>query len=334
MDADTALALLQRMKRIRRVEEAIAERYAEQQMRCPTHLSIGQEATAVAATHPLGPHDLVVGTHRAHAHYLAKGGDLKALLAELYGRVTGCSRGKGGSMHLVDRRVGFVASTAIVGGTIPLGAGLALAMQMRQQATLACVFLGDGAVEEGVFYETLNFAAVRRLPVLFVCENNRYSVYSPLAVRQPAGRRIHAMATAIGVPGHAYDGSDVTQMVALFEAVTAQVRAGAGPRLIELATYRWREHCGPNYDNHLGYRSEEEFQSWLARDPLAHFERQCLETAVVDLPGLEAMEAHIRAEIEEAFEYARASAFPPATETFLHLYQDTDGAPEIPWVDD
>jgi pyruvate dehydrogenase E1 component alpha subunit len=185
---DLSLVLLHEMIRIRFVEEEIARRYGENKMRCPVHLSVGQEAVAVAAGKALRVDDMAVSGHRAHAHYLGKGGNLTAMLAELMGKASGCSGGKGGSMHLIDESVGFMGSTAIVAGTVPVGVGLAYGMKLAATDQVACVFLGDAVAETGVFYESLNFAALKSLPVLFVCENNLYSVYTPLHKRQPEGR--------------------------------------------------------------------------------------------------------------------------------------------------
>ena len=187
------------MLRIRMTEEAIAERYTENKMRCPTHLSIGQEAISVGVCSNLTKNDFVLSTHRAHAHYLAKGGDLKRMIAELYGKKTGCSKGMGGSMHLIDKSVGFMGSTAIVGNTIPVAVGLGLSLKLKKEDGLSCVFFGDGAIEEGAFYESINYAVVHKLPVLFICENNLYSVYSGLTVRQPQGRKIYEMVDAMGI---------------------------------------------------------------------------------------------------------------------------------------
>ena len=184
MKTDLARQLLFSMKRIRMIEEAIAARYPDGKMRCPTHLSIGQEAVAAIAGILFADVDMAVSSHRAHAHYLGIGGNLNAMIAELYGKATGCSGGKGGSMHLVDRSVGFAGSTAIVANTIPVGVGIALAMKIKDSTGICCVFLGDGAVEEGVFYESVNFTALHKLPVIFLCENNFYSVYSPLSRRE------------------------------------------------------------------------------------------------------------------------------------------------------
>ena len=240
------------MLRIRLVEESIANKYSEQKMRCPTHLSIGQEAIAVGVCSNLTNEDQVLSTHRAHAHYLAKGGCLNSMLAEVYGKVTGCSRGMGGSMHLIDKSVGFMGSTAIVGNTIPVAVGSALAMKINNKSSISCVFFGDGATEEGVFYESINFAIVRKLPVLFICENNFYSVYSGLEVRQPKERRIFEMVRAIGIEANYGDGNNVLEVSELTKAARDKIMSGQGPQFLEFDTYRWREHCGPNYDNDIG----------------------------------------------------------------------------------
>ncbi|MFH1309967.1 MAG: thiamine pyrophosphate-dependent dehydrogenase E1 component subunit alpha, partial [Candidatus Omnitrophota bacterium] len=232
------------MKRIRFTEETIARRYNEWKMRCPTHLCTGQEAIAAAAGLALRKDDFVVSTHRAHGHYLAKGGNLKKMIAEIYGKASGCSGGKGGSMHLIDKTVGFMGSTAIVGGTIPIAVGLALSIQLHGTDQISCTFFGDGAVEEGVFYESVNFAALKKLPVLFICENNFYSVYSPLKVRQPEGRKIYKMVEAIGIPSEQIDGNNAPEVYHKLKLAARSIRKGEGPRFLEFLTYRWREHCG------------------------------------------------------------------------------------------
>ena len=272
MNAELSQRLLHDMMRIRAVEEAIVVRYSEQKMRCPVHLSIGQEAPSAAAAWYC-VHDLAVSGHRAHAHYLAKGGDLSAMIAEIYGKATGCACGKGGSMHLVDERAGFMGSTAIVGGTVPVGVGLALAKWLAKGDDIVCIFIGDAVLETGVFFESANFAVLRRLPVLFLCENNLYSVYSPLTVRQPSGRSLAGVAAGIGLSTSSGDGNDVQAAHDLIAAAVGKIRAGGGPQFVELATYRWREHCGPLYDNDIGYRTVEEFEKWKLRDPVAAFHR-------------------------------------------------------------
>ena len=320
MSSDLSRHLLREMMRIRAVEETIAERYSEQKMRCPTHLSIGQEAPAAAAGAVLLATDMAVSGHRAHAHYLAKGGNLPAMIAEIYGKVTGCSRGKGGSMHLVDETVGFMGSTAIVGGTVPVGVGLALSRAIAARGEIVCIFMGDAVMETGVFYESANFAAVHRLPVLFVCENNLYSVYSPLEVRQPKGRSLADTAAAMGLAAVSGDGNDVLASYDLIKAAADRARSGQGPQFVELATYRWREHCGPNYDNTIGYRSEAEFEAWKALDPILRLTRALLLDGTIDQSWIEALTRNIRGEVEDAFDFAETSPFPPASDAFTDLY--------------
>jgi len=312
------------MLRIRRIEEAIAERYKEQKMRTPVHLSIGQESIAAAVGYQLTHEDYCVSTHRAHAHYLAKGGSLKAMIAEIYGKVTGCSRGRGGSMHLIDTSVGFMGSTAIVGNTIPIGVGLGLSLKLSGKNNISCIFLGDGAIEEGVFFESLNIAVLKKLPVLFICENNRYSVYSPFSKRQPQQRKIYEIATAMGVASHYGDSYNVLETYDHVHQAVTSIREGHGPYFLELETYRWREHCGPNYDNDLGYRAEDEFLSWKKRDPIEQFKNFLIEKNLLSTDQLQEMEERIFQEIQATFEFAELSEFPDPTEAITgHYYEKT-----------
>jgi TPP-dependent pyruvate/acetoin dehydrogenase alpha subunit len=314
--------LLSQMMRIRLVEEAIAYRYAEGKMRCPTHLSIGQEAVAAAVGQALRIDDFAVSTHRAHAHYLGKGGNLNAMIAEIYGKATGCSKGRGGSMHLIDLSVGFQGSTAIVGNSIPIGVGLGLSVQLQNTDQVSCVFLGDGSIEEGVFYESANFSAVKKLPVIFICENNLYSVYSPLCVRQPEGRRIHEMVRAMGLSVNHGDGNDVEYVYTSVAQAIHKIRSGGGPQFLEFDTYRWREHCGPNYDNDIGYRSESEFEDWKLKDPIIAYQGQLLKQNTLTKDDLIAIERKINDEIAIAFDFAERSPFPSPQDAFTHLYKD------------
>lgn len=323
MSAELSKKLLFQMKRIRCVEETIAARYPEGKMRCPTHLSIGQEGVAAAIGIALRKDDLAVSGHRAHAHYLAKGGNLRAMIAEIYGKVTGCARGKGGSMHLIDESVGFMGSTAIVGGTVPVGVGLGYGLKVKGGDQVSCVFLGDAVAETGVFLESLNFAALKRLPVLFVCENNMYSVYSPLSVRQPAGRKISDIAAAIGVPAVRGDGNDAEGVHESAVVVLRAIREGSGPRFMELETYRWREHCGPNYDNDIGYRSEAEFLQWKARDPIENLQSKLLAQGALSDADLGKMQDDIKREIADAFDFAESSPFPDLDEAAADVYTAT-----------
>jgi pyruvate dehydrogenase E1 component alpha subunit len=254
---DRIKSLYRAMLRIRRIEEAIAERYAEQEMRCPVHLSIGQEAIAAGVCAALAPQDGVFSGHRAHAHYLAKGGDLTAMLAEIYGKAEGCCKGIGGSMHMIDLAAGFLGAVPIVGATVPLAVGAAWAAKLRGENRVITVFFGDGTFEEGVVYESINFAVLHRLPVLFVCENNLYACYTRLSTRQPE-RPIHAVAAAWGCNATAVDGNDALAVLDVASKMVSGLRAGNQPAFIECSTYRWLEHCGPNVDDDLGYRPKTE----------------------------------------------------------------------------
>lgn len=303
------IELYRAMSRIRLVEERIADQYSKQEMRCPVHLSIGQEAVAAGICAELLGGDLAVSGHRAHAHYLAKGGDLRAMMAEIYGKESGCSHGKGGSMHLVDLDAGFLGSTPIVGSTIPIGVGAAFSARQRGEDRVVAVFFGEAGVEEGVWHESVNFAALRELPVVFVCENNLYSVYTPLGPRQPANRTPTDVAGGHGIETAAGDGNDVVEVARLASRAVDHARCGRGPVFLELATYRWREHCGPNYDNDLGYRTSEEFEQWRARCPLNR-SRVALLAEGTPESELETMAGEIEREIDEAFEFARSSPFP------------------------
>ena len=316
------LELLKRMIRIRLVEEALANRYPEQQMRCPVHLSIGQEAVAAGVCAALEPRDRLLSTHRAHAHYLAKGGDLRAMIAEIYGKADGCTSGRGGSMHLVDLSVNMMGSTPIVGGTLPVALGFAFASWQAGTDELTAVFFGEGATEEGVFAECLNFAALKRLRVLFVCENNLYSVYSPLSVRQPPERDRGAIARAHGIAAFAGDGNDAEEVYRLTADAVRHVRAGGGPAFLEFSTYRWREHCGPNFDNDLGYRTTEEYESWRTRCPVERQQARLLSSGLADAASLAAWRGECAAEIEDAFVRAKAGAFPDPDTLLDHVYAE------------
>ena len=296
------------MLRIRLVEESIANKYSEQKMRCPTHLSIGQEAIAVGVCSNLTNEDQVLSTHRAHAHYLAKGGCLNSMLAEIYGKVTGCSKGMGGSMHLIDKSVGFMGSTAIVGNTIPVAVGLALEKKLTRKKSIACVFFGDGATEEGAFYESVNFAIIHSLPILFICENNLYSVYSGLEVRQPMDRKIYKMVRAMGISAQHANGNDVEEVARKVKDAKTMILKSGGPQFLEFDTYRWREHCGPNFDNNIGYREESEFLKWKKKDPLKNFYSENSQKYIdrkIDT---------ISQEIDDAHQFADDSKFPTLQE--------------------
>jgi TPP-dependent pyruvate/acetoin dehydrogenase alpha subunit len=315
------LNLYQNMLLIRMAEEEIAKQYKFGKMRCPTHLSIGQEASATGVGMALKNSDLAVSTHRAHAHYLAKGGSLKRMIAEIYGKATGCCKGKGGSMHLIDRSVGFEGSTAIVGNTMPIGVGLGLSLKLDSKDSVSVVYCGDGSIEEGVFYESINFAVTKKLPVLFVCENNSYSVYSPLKVRQPKGRKIYEMVAAMGIETRYEDGNDVRKVNQLTNHAIASIKKTGSPFFIELETYRWREHCGPNFDNDIGYRSEDEYLEWKKRDPIKLFEKALIKEKIANKVKLNTIKKNTRLRVQEAFIYAEKSPFPDSNKAFESMFK-------------
>lgn len=250
------LDLLKKMMFIRGIEEELAKRYSEQEMRCPMHLCIGQEAIAVGVCENLNINDKMFSNHRAHGHYLAKGGSAEKLVAEIYGKETGCCGGRGGSMHLIDLSVGFMGATPIVGGTVPLAVGAAWALKLKNKNDVAVIFLGDGCFEEGVVHESLNFSVLHKLPIIFICENNNFSVYTPRNLRQP-DRPIYKIAESHGLNSRLIDGNNIQQVIEHSNEMIELARSGDGPQFMECVTYRWREHCGPDFDDHLGYRSNE-----------------------------------------------------------------------------
>jgi pyruvate dehydrogenase E1 component alpha subunit len=320
MTTDFRERLLRDMVRIRRVEETLAELYPAGEMRTPTHFSIGQEAVAVGVCGALRRDDVVYSGHRCHAHYLAKGGDLHGMVAELYGRETGCARGRGGSVHLNDPDVGVIASSAILGQTMAVAVGTALAFTMDGRDQLAVTFFGDGTVEEGIFHETLNFAVMRRAPVLFVCENNGFSTHTRLEVRQPASVSIHARAASYGMPSRLVDGNDVFAVHAAAREAVAHARGGAGPFFLECTTYRWREHVGPQWDYDKGYRTKAEVDAWIDRCPIRRASERLLSEGVSTPERIAAMGRASQIEVDEAVAAARAASYPAVEDLTLGTY--------------
>jgi TPP-dependent pyruvate/acetoin dehydrogenase alpha subunit len=302
------------LRRIRRVEEEVARAYPSDSIRSPIHLSIGQEAVAVGACAELERGDVVFCTYRGHAAYLAKGGDLRRMLAELFGKATGCAKGKGGSMHLVDVANGVMGASAVVGTTIPHAVGYAYAVKMARRRAVVVSFFGDGATEEGVFDESLNFAALKRLPLVFVCENNGYAIHTPLLKRQPADN-ICERARSHCIPAERL-GNDVLLIHERIGRAVRALRGGEpGPFLFECVTYRLREHVGPGEDFHLGYRDRSEAAPFVRDDHVARL------ALLLDPGRREAVDRQVEEEIRSAFDFARSSPFPAAEE----LLEDVAG---------
>lgn len=308
------------MLRIRRIEEAIEQRYHEDQMKTPIHLVIGQEAAAVGCCSALRSTDLVYTSHRTHGAYLAKGGDLKAMLSEMHCRINGCAGSRGGSMHLIDKAAGVAGTSAIVGGAVPIAVGAALAAQMKGDDRVVVTFLGDATTEEGVTSESLNFAALKKVPVLFFCENNFYSVQSPLETRQPPGRELHRWAAAHEVRACLVDGMNVLAVRDAVAEAAAHARAGAGPSFIEARVYRLRAHGGAGDDSQTGYRDPAERDLWGVIDPVTMFGEYLRRTGLLDERTFDVMEREIQHEIAEAFEHALASPHPEEADLQRHVY--------------
>jgi len=313
------LSLYFEMLRIRRVEEEIARKYPQQEMRAPVHLCIGQEAPAVGVSANLRPLDQALSGHRSHGHYLAKGGDLRSMISELYGKVTGCCRGRGGSQHLVDASVGFAAAAPILASTLSIATGVAWTLKHRGGQDVAVAYFGDAACEEGVFHESLSFASLHSLPILFVCENNLYSVHSPLNERQP-DRPISDLAQAHAMPGITVDGNDVRDVSQVASRAIDRAREGGGPTLLECETYRIVGHVGPGPELDMGYRDQTELDFWHARDPLT-MEEGRLALQVTNWSAVkDELEMVVGSEIEDAFTFAAASEFPAPEEMLMDVY--------------
>jgi len=277
------------MLRIRKVEEKIDELNEVGRVKCPTHLYIGQEAVAVGVGHNLLQKDYVFSTYRGHGHYLAKGGSLKKMMAEILGSEEGCCMGRGGSMHIVDPNVNFMGTSALVGGCLPMAVGTAWASQMKNKKRVTVVFFGDGAVEEGIFHESMNFASLKKLPVIFVCENNFYAVNSPIEARQPLGVDIYKRAEGYGMKGYLVDGNNVLDVNKRAKEAISEARSGNGPSLLEARTFRWCVHV-QHYNETL--KRKEELVRWQKRCPITNLRVFPLE--------IEKMSQKINLEIEES----------------------------------
>jgi TPP-dependent pyruvate/acetoin dehydrogenase alpha subunit len=307
--------LYRALYRIRRLEEEVARVYPSDKIKSPVHLSIGQEAVSVAVCAALRSQDVVFGSYRGHALYLAKGGDMRQMVAELYGKAAGCTKGKGGSMHLIAPAQGVMGTSAVVGTTIANAAGYAYALRYQGRDAVVASFFGDGATEEGVFGESLNFAVLKRLPVLFVCENNGYAIHTPQSRRQGTSA-ICERARAYGLPAELLGGNDIHLLCDRAREAVARVRAGEGPWFLEVLTYRWREHVGPGEDYQLGYRTAAEAAPWIAGDPVRRL-GEALEPV-----ARARIEEEVEEEIAEAFAFAEASPFPEPAELYSDVFKE------------
>jgi len=320
IDIKTQREMYQKMLRIRRVQERIENCYLEDNMRTPIHLCIGQEAIAVGVSQALRPEDYISSNHRSHGHYLAKGGDLKSMIAELHCKRTGCSRGMGGSMHLIDTQVGILGCSSIVGGGIPLGVGMALAAQMRAQDRVSVIYFGDGAADEGTLYESVNFAMLKRLPVIFVLENNQWAVCSPVKSRQSDCNIFLKNDNKNLLRTARIDGNDVNEVYTTASACIASARKGDGPSFIECSTYRILGHAGCKKQDPEGYRNWDEIETWAKKCPLLRQEKRLLAMGILNAEEIRIWSAEISAEIDEAFSFAESSPLPSTSDLEKYLF--------------
>lgn len=304
------LELLRQMILIRRFEEKCAELYTQEKIRGFLHLYIGEEAVAVGAMQGFKPEDAIVATYREHGHALVRGVPAQSIMAEMYGKQEGCSRGRGGSMHLFDAATRFYGGNAIVGGGLPVAVGLALADKMQKRANVTACFFGEGAAAEGEFHESLNLAALWQLPVLFICENNLYAMGTALE-RSESETDIHAKAASYRIPSRSIDGMDVVAVEAAAREAATAIREGRGPHFLECRTYRFRAHS--MFDPQL-YRKKEEVQAWMQHDPISRFRDWAIAAGEIDASHVEEIEAEVARQISQAVAFAEAGTWEPISD--------------------
>jgi pyruvate dehydrogenase E1 component alpha subunit len=306
------------MMRIRLFEERVAELLESGEIRTPCHLYIGQEAVAVGACSALERQDYIWGAHRSHGHYLAKGGDLDAMMAEILGKKTGCSSGQGGSMHVAAPERGLLGTVPLVAATIPLAVGAGLASRLRRDRRVSVSFFGDGATEEGHFYESLGLARLYMLPVIFVCENNLYASHMHISERRGLPELV-GLAEAHGMTAAQIDGNDVVAVYDVMTSAVERARNGGGPTFIECLTYRWRGHVGPSWDTDVGVKRKDDLANWLQCDPLSKARAALAELGVLR-EETEGIDATIRREIDDAVAFARMSPYPERRDVMDHVF--------------
>ncbi|MCD4780614.1 MAG: thiamine pyrophosphate-dependent dehydrogenase E1 component subunit alpha [Candidatus Omnitrophica bacterium] len=320
IDKNTLLELYRSLLLIRQVELKIEALYPEDEMKTPVHLSLGQEAVSAGICSQLKKEDTIYSNHRSHGHYLAKGGDLKAMIAELYCKETGCSRGRGGSMHLIDTSVGHFGSSSIVGGGIPHAVGGAFAYKMQKKDLIAVAFFGDAACEQGVFFESMNWAAFKKLPVLFVCENNQYAVCSHISARQYSSD-IYKRSRAFDIPSRKINGNDVVEVYNKTKEILQYVRGGNGPYFLECSVQRWRGHAGPGDPLKDKYRHPADL-SREEVDSLFNFQHKLLAEKIVTQAELDDIKQKIDADIKAAFEFGQKEPLPDTAELEKYLFAE------------
>lgn len=311
------------MVRMRLCEESFVEPILKKEIKCPVHLYVGEEAISAGMGAVLKERDNVFSNHRSHGHYLAKGGDLKELISEVYGKETGCARGRGGSMHLIYPQKGFLGSAPIVAGTISLVMGAALASKIKNDKSVAVTFFGDGATGEGVLYECLNFSALKKLPLIFACENNFYSTHLPLREIR-VNDNIWRVAEPFGIPSYRVDGNDVLKVYETAKKAVSHARSGKGPVFIEFRTYRLRGHVGPD-DNiqgsHTDIRPKKEVETWRKKDPILRFEKYIIKNNVIEKSELNKIKSQISREIEKHHMESKSDPYPKEIDLKKYVFR-------------
>ena len=297
------------MVRIRTFEEVTADLLFNEEITWPTHLYIGQEAISAGVCESLEKSDYVFPTYRSHGVYLAKRACMNRLMAELFGKADGCSQGKGGSMHVVAPDVGVLGSTAIVSGNIPLAMGAALASTLRSDNRVSVVFFGDGATDEGYFYECLNFASIRDLPMIFVCENNLFSTHLPLSLRQK-GTDLFRRVEPFQIPAYQIDGNDPLKIFQYTKDAIESARNGGGPTFLECLTFRWRAHVGPWHDWDIGHRNRDEVEAWIKRCPIKKLEQFMQKEGIMTEANINKVHDTVTDEVNESVRFAKQSSYP------------------------
>jgi pyruvate dehydrogenase E1 component alpha subunit len=320
-DPQVRIDMLRDMVRIRRFEERCAELYTETKIRGFLHLYIGEEAVAVGVLHHLTPDDAVVGTYREHGHALVRGVSAGSIMAEMFGMYEGCSRGRGGSMHLFDAATRFYGGNAIVGGGIPLAVGLALADKMQGRRNVTACFFGEGAMAEGEFHESMNLAALWDLPVLFCCENNLYAMGTALE-RSESVTDMALKAAGYAMPSWAVDGMDVDAVHDAAGNAVQAIRAGGGPQFLELRTYRFRAHSMFDPER---YRDKSEVAEWRERDPILMMQRRLTDEGILDDDTMKAIEEAAVAEVDEAVAFAESGTLEPVDQLTRWVVSDREG---------
>lgn len=318
---NNARNMLKTMILIRQFEETIADLVTDGKIITPCHLYTGQEAVATGVCYALNKDDYVFGNHRSHGHYIAKGGDVRAAMAEIFGKATGCSKGRGGSMHLCSPEHGIMGTSSIVSGSMAIAVGTALAESIRSSGRVTAVFHGDGVPEEGIWHEAANLAGLKHLPIIFVCENNLYCTHMSLEKRRVYDN-LAETASVHGFSSQIIDGNNILDVFYAAQDAVDKARSGKGPIFMECRTYRWRGHVGPNYDVDLGLRDQDELDAWIDRCPIKHFSEFLLNQGILSDEELHTMVSNVANEVDEAVRYAINSPYPDPVELTKYVFKD------------